>query len=219
MTKLPQRSHAGANQTSKSFSIAKENVQNPVGHFGDHSLLFALFGGLVQQPQLFSPLFQAFNWLIIAFGKLQIQLPGDLDTHLFGCAHQGETNGSGWDSDELRIHTFGFCDMIQLLQRDVPHGRRTVSIIAALWQASTSKQEPGRLWRTNEEFVGAVSSWHQRGLNGHFWSHLGGSRIEVLAETHHVDPQGSQRLSQFGCCFGSGTRYNQPETPDDGHGS
>lgn len=186
-------------------------------HFASSSLLFPFLGGFVEQSQLLPPFLQAFYRLIVPFGKLRLQIFGNLDTHLLGSAHQRQANGSGGYSNELRIHALSFGNVIQFFQSDIPHGWSTISKITPFRQSCYPQEEPRCHGRTNKKLVGTICPWHQGSLDGHLRTYLGGAGIEVLAKGHHVDPQWSQGLAQFGCRFGRRTRHNQTEASDDGH--
>ena len=187
-------------------------------HFASSSLLFPFLGGFVEQSQLLPPFLQAFYRLIVPFGKLRLQIFGNLDTHLLG---------------KWRINDK------QMVRVGIPMNCGSMLLALAMWYSSfkvifptggapfpkslpfgnraTLRRNHGAMGERIKKLVGTICPWHQGSLDGHLRTYLGGAGIEVLAKGHHVDPQWSQGLAQFGCRFGRRTRHNQTEASDDGH--
>lgn len=63
-------------------------------------------------------------------------------------------------------------------------------------------EEPAGLWWLDFEFEGAVGEGSELDFERHVAANMRGDLVKLLAELHHVDTKGTQRLAHLGIGLG-----------------
>mmetsp|Transcript_3180 Transcript_3180/g.6242 ORF Transcript_3180/g.6242 Transcript_3180/m.6242 type:complete len:206 (-) Transcript_3180:23-640(-) len=186
-----------------------------------HVLLLSTFpsfpASFILQSQLLPELFQCFNRLIVALGKLRQQLARYLYTHGPCSVHYRHAHCAQGHTHKRRIQSFGQSNVVDLLKCDVANRRPSISQGTAVRDTRIAQQKPFDLRSAHHELVSSVRAWHKRDLNGDFWPHLSRASIELLAESHHVDAKRTQCLANARGWLSGSRRNNHAKAPNYTH--